>query len=138
MKDVYVGVQFEEPKMRDEKGNRIAELSFCAIQVLRNSDYNDHHKLLMDKYPKLKPSDLNEWRYVVYCNEDIEVIMYTIATNVDGTVAAEYLEANKQNPNIVITNPIKWKPYDIYLQKVITVVISIGIGARVLFSWGVL
>lgn len=79
-----------------------------------------------------------EKKMIVYCNDNIEVIMYTIATNVGDTVVAEYSEADKQNTNVKITNPIKWKPYDIYLQKVVTVVISIGICARVLFSWGVL
>ncbi len=138
MKNVCVGVLFAEPKMRDEKGNRIAELSFCAIQVQRNSDYNDHYNLLMAKYTKLKSSDINEWRYVVYCNESIEVIMYTIGSNADGAIVAEYSEADKQNCDVKVTDPIRWRPYDIYLHKVITVGISIGIGARVLFSWGVL
>lgn len=61
--------------------------------------------------------------------------MYTISTTTNADLMAEHMD--KQS-SIKVTNPIRWRPYDIYLHKVITVGISIGICARVLFSWGVL
>lgn len=64
MKEVFVGIQFDEPKMRDERGNSVTELSFHAIKVQRNSDYVDHCTQLMAEYTKLKSADINEWGYM--------------------------------------------------------------------------
>lgn len=136
MKEVYVGVQFENIKMQDDEGKRITELNVFAVKVANNSDYTDHQKALTSSYENLVLR--GPWNYTMYSNDYMQVIMYepTLIMKKDNIAALH--EADKQRYNVKITNPMRWRPHEIYLHKLITVGISIAIGVRVLHAWHIL
>lgn len=106
-KNIYIGIQFEEPKLCNNT------MSLPAVPVLPYMKFKEHVDILIDAFKmqydrdQIKENNIKIWNYIKYDDKYSTVIMYIPVGFTDTFAISNNIRMCKNKVKVILYNPKK-------------------------------